>query len=209
MLFNEKNAAAVVARMLKNVPDDREKLKYTWIDAEGRQVAIDGFMGFRFNIPLAGLPDMPHWLEPINEKRIFPATLENHVKLETPDARDVDALIKDDNAHKIRTKKRVMEYADNADKKRGLYMWGQGLPAVNLHYLRDVLKVFPDAEFYMLKEKGAVSALYIKSTHGDALLCPVKFFGTDQTPRRIPVQAARKNAAPAFSLASFAARYAA
>ena len=209
MSFNEKNAVAVVARMLKNVPAERESLKYTWIDAEGRQVALDGFLGFRFNTPLAGLPDMPYWLTPINEKRLFPATLAGYMKIETPNACDVDALIKDDNAHKIRTRKGVTEYAENADMKRGLYTWGQGLPAVNLHYLRDALKVFPDAEFYIVKEKGAVSVLYIKSQYGDGLLCPVRFFGTDPAPRRIPTQAATKTAAPAFSLASFAARYAA
>ena len=210
MYFNEKTAASIIGKMLKAKQiKGRECLQYTWIDEKGRQCSCDGYRAYRLYTPVAGLPDIPAGLA-IDLNRIFPDDACALAELETPAVDFVQALIKDDAAHKTHTKKSV-DYYDDGDTRRGLYTFGKDLPAVNIKYLFDILRVFPDAKIYShvrtYQGKKLIPNLYVVSEYGDALLMPVKHDGDSE--KRPTPQPAKKAAAPAFSLAQFAARYAA
>ena len=199
--FNEKTAANVIKSMIraKNV---REDLRTTWIDDNGRQCACDGYRAYRIKAPIAGLADAGKTV--INLDKIFPQDMGEFKQLDAPTLDELNALADDDKAHTIRTRKGQTVYDDDAP--RGVYMFGNDeKPVVNLAFLRDMLKLYPDAEIYY---KNNVSILYFKSAGGDGALLPIRY---DKPRARRPIPAPRtksKPAAPAFSLAQFAARYA-
>lgn len=180
--YSEKAAAAVISAMLKQAQakDFRENLKYTWTDEAGRQCAADGVLLFRLEKPIAGLPEMPDGLTPINLKPIFDS-VKTLRELPTPKAADVAALIAYDRQHK-----KVY--------KRYLYMFGEGMPAVNILMLRDVLKVYPDAQFYAGECLGPV---IVKSEHGDGIIMPVRVMDGNRERREI-----------IYNLSAFADRFA-
>lgn len=206
--FNEKAAADMIKRLFKDMDkrkDGREDLHKTWIDENGRQCACDGFRAYRLNMPIAGLPDAGKTV--IDLEKLFPKSLGeyNHVE-NVPTLEELNALIEDDKAHTVKTRKGIAEYDDDAP--RGVYFFqGIGAPAVNLLYLRDMLRMYPDAEIYW---KNTVNPLYFKAQNGDGLLLPVRWL-KERPENGRPIPAPRmkeKPAAPAFSLGQFAARYA-
>ena len=204
MYFNEKTAASIIGKMLKQKElKSRPAMQHTWIDEQGRQCSCDGFRAYRLNMPVAGLPDMPAELNAVPLEKIFPDVAKMQA-LDTPALAELDALIADDNAHKTATKKGRVFYDDD-EKRRGFYTYGAEKPVVNIHYLRDMLRIFPDAKTYYT---NALAPLLFISQYGDAVLLPVRYSGENADKRPTPAPA-KKAAAPAFSLASFAARYAA
>ena len=208
--YNEKAAAETIKRLFKGLnkrKETREDLYKTWIDDKGRQCACDGFRAYRLNKPIAGLPDAGKPVLAL--EKCFPA-LDDFRKAENvPSLDDLKALMDDDKAHTVKTRRGVPEYDDN--QPRGLYFFqGDGAPAVNAEYLRDMLRLFPDAEIYW--KANSFSPLYFKSANGDGILLPCR---CDPALRPAggcrPIPAPRmkeRPAAPAFSLGQFAARYA-
>ena len=196
--YTEKTAAAVIVRLLRETAKEgRENLKFTWIDKDGRQCACDGFRAYRLKTPVPGLPDMPENVQPINLEMVYGGPEKNAVKpLDAPSLEDVKSLL-------------LHDKEEPDPNRRGCYFFGPGLPVVSIKYLRDMLQIFPDAVFTW---SSTVSALLVKSQYGDGLLLPVRIKSkdgepVDDSPRPIPGK--KKPAAPAFSLAAFAARFAA
>ena len=209
--YTEKKAAATILRLLKRADKAREALHYTYIDDNGRQCCLDGFRAFRLDTPVAGLPSMPDGVKPFPLHTIYEKfSPMNQRELPAPDPDELAALAADDEEKYLGGGK----YEDNDDKRRGLYCFGEGLPVVNLGYLRDVYKVFPDAELYA---ENVISPIYIKSQYGDGLLLPIRWMHGLNTPARRPVDGLKKPArkaertsrkSSAFSLDAFAARFA-
>ena len=83
--------------------------------------------------------------------------------LELPDVRALNAYIKSEKAARKATK----------DRTPILWDFGEGLPAVNAEYLRDVLEVFPDA-IGRHCAGHIYSGIYFESADGAAVLMPVK-----------------------------------
>ena len=97
MYFNEKTAASIIGKMLKQKElKSRPALQHTWIDEQGRQCSCDGFRAYRLNMPVAGLPDMPAELNAVPLEKIFPDVAKMQA-LDTPALAELDALIADDN----------------------------------------------------------------------------------------------------------------
>lgn len=190
MKYTEKAAVSIISKMLRSLKNEpRESLRYTWIDGAGRQCSCDGFRAYRLNKPVAGLPDMPANLRAIDLDRIFPDA-RNMYEITLPAFEDVKALCTADRANKD-------------EPQRYQFPMGEGLPVVNLLYLRDMMQMFPGARCYVT---GLYNPILFVSEHGDGVLLPLRNART--TPRQIP---GRDNAprVPVYSAAQFAARYAA
>ena len=59
----------------------------------------------------------------------------------------------------------------HSTRKRFMYMFGAGLPVVNTAYLRDMLKVFPDAQFF---SRGTIAPIMVKSSYGEGIIMPIR-----------------------------------
>ena len=202
MYYDEKTAAAVMNSLLNSADDSRPALKKAWIDAAGRMCACDGFRVYRLNTPVAGVPDEDA-AQGIDLDRIVPS-MADYKPLDLPTLADVKAMIDEDKRAAKRGEEVFYTYtfgrAENGDQ----------LPVVNLHYLSDILKLFPAALAYY---KNAVTPIVFKDENGDAMLLPVRFNGEaadmiDITKRRLPPAPRKKDTTPAFGLRTFAALYA-
>jgi len=206
MYYDEKTAARVCNALLagsKNAA--REGLKKAWIDAAGRMCVCDGFRAYRLNTPVAGVPDEDPEAG-VNLDRIYPATLDGCKPLELPTLAEVRQLIAEDKRAK-KTGEPVYAY--------GVYTFGTAedgtlLPAVNLHYLADVLTLYPNALAYYDAEKSTIRPIIFEDENGDALILPVRpMDGQDWSRRRRPQGLPEKVTGPALGLRTFAALYAA
>ena len=155
------SAAPLNAMIKRNKKQPRAALQGAWIDNKGRQCVCDGFTAFRLNEPLP-LEPIPENVEPMNLDKIFPA-LDEYMPVRIPSAGDLKV-------------DHEMERAAHGRDAKNLHSFGAHLPTVNRAYLLDVLKVFPDAHFYVRKEYAArlVSPLYFASKDGDGLLLPIR-----------------------------------
>lgn len=182
--YSEKTATAVINSILKYTRkhETREALWYAWRDADGRQCVVDGFRAFRVFTPLAAVEEMPeNFATPIDLERVYKqvGTGELH-ELEAPAPADLEALIAYDR--------------QCSSRKRWLYMFGPGAPVVNVKYLRDALKVFPDARLYC---RDALSGIILRSAHGDGVILPIRVQNVTDERREI-----------IYNLSTFAARFA-
>ena len=180
--YSEKTAAAVINSMLNYTRrnDKREALWYSWRDADGRQCAIDGYRAFRLAGPLDSLPEMPEYCTPINLARVFALAEEGELReLAAPALADVEALIAYD-------RKCPGPY-------RYMYMFGKGLPVVNASFLRDALKVFPDARLFY---RDNIHGIIFKSAYGEGLVLPIRVDDEKRGRREI-----------IYNLSTFAARF--
>ena len=190
MKYTEKNAAAVLGKMLRGVKNEpRESLRYTWIDGAGRQCCCDGFRAYRLYKPVAGLPDMPVHLKGIDLDRIFPDARDLR-EIALPALDDVKAICAADRANKN-------------EPRRYQFPLGDDLPVVNPLYLRDMMQIFPDVRCYV---GAAFSAVLFVSQYGDGVICPMRT--QNRTPRQIPGKIGAQRF-PVYSAAQFAARFAA
>ena len=134
----------------------------------GCQVVCDGFRLFRLNNAVELSPEFMNGgnggadaFAAIVEK-VLPQAVKNTDLLTVPDGAELDAFIKDGKAAQKLHK----------DKTPVLWDFGDGKPAVNAEYLRDVLTVYGSGvELYAA---GYYGMIYIKSDAGDGVLCPVK-----------------------------------
>lgn len=56
-----------------------------------------------------------------------------------------------------------------------MYIFGDGLPAVNPAFLKAAVQTFPDAKIYCHKNKGTLSPIYLNSFgNGDAVIMPMR-----------------------------------
>lgn len=155
--FSEKTAVKVIDSMLKEKEiGERYNLRFTWWDDCDRVCAVDGFRAFRVAANLKGLPVLADGVDHMDLDRLFPA-LDGLRELEKPELSELNALAAYDRRHD--------------GKKRGKYMFGPGLPVVNLHYLRDALRVYPDLRLYY---SDNVSPILIMSEHGDGVILPIR-----------------------------------
>lgn len=164
-----KSSAAPLNAIIKsNKKNPRTALHGAWIDAKGRQCVCDGFRAFRLLEPLP-LEPIPENAEPMNLDAIF-APLEYFIPIRTPAA----GSLKVDHE---------LERAAHGKNAANLHSFGAHMPTVNRAYLLDVLKVFPDAQFYVRKEYAArlLSPLYFTSKGGDGVLLPVRTAEANKT----------------------------
>ena len=203
--YSEKAAAGIIRKLLKAAAKTgRGNLAYTWIDSAGMQCMTDGFRAFRLLSVMPGLPDLPNGEKPFDLKRVYDSVEINRYEfLPVPGDDEIEALIAEDKPFKTR-----YGYEDNASKRRGFYFFGDGKPVVNLEYLRDMLKVFPDAAI-LYNPENPLSPLYVNSSAGDGLLLPVRLIGhEDFSPRAWKPLKKAGRIAPVYSLNQFAARFA-
>lgn len=190
MKYTEKTAVSIIGKMLRSLKNEpRESLRYTWIDGAGRQCSCDGFRAYRLIKPVAGLPDMPANLRAIDLNKIFPDARDMR-EITLPAFEDVKALCTADRANKDA-------------QQRYQFPLGEGLPVVNLLYLRDMMQMFPGARCYVT---GLYNPILFVSEHGDGVVLPMRNAST--TPRQIPGKASAPRV-PIYSAAQFAARFAA
>lgn len=160
------NATKTIVSMLdavkKNNPR-RPALHYAWMDANGHQCVCDGFRAFRLAeaLPLEERPDDAD--DPINLDNVFP-NLNGYATMPLPSAQEVKAFIALERA------KYGRRYSEEAPK---VWDFGEYKPAVNSHYLLDLLTVLPDATEIYYKPSSLVAPLYAKGERGEALLMPV------------------------------------
>lgn len=182
MYYNEKTAARLINSMFRaNKKDVRDFAQHAWIDKQGRQVALDGYRGYRLRKPVAGVPDMDAE-KGIDFDRICPdaATIKNYFRLDLPALDDVRAMLAEDNAAKRRKEEPTFAFTFGTSEN------GKPLPAVNLAYLADMLQMFPDAAAYC-KDESPVSVVFFTCQDGDGVLCPVRLKDTQAvTIRRKP-----------------------
>ena len=178
--FSSKNAEKIILSMLNgDVIGGRENLRYTFTDDAGRVCGLDGFRAFRIAAPLEGLPVLPDGEQHVDLGRVFPDAAQMN-ELEKPDLLELDALIAYDRKH--------------GGKMAFTYHFGKGLPVLNAVYLRDALRVFPDARLFY---KDNMSPVLFVSEHGDAVVLPVRVDNANRERRKV-----------IWSLSTFAAKYA-
>ena len=177
--FSEKTASKTVLSMITGDVYGGDSLRYTFTDDAGRVCALDGFRAFRIAAPLEGLPVLPDGLAHVDLGRVYPNAADM-IELEKPDLLELDALISYDRKH--------------GGKMAFTYRFGKGLPVLNAIYLRDALRVFPDARLFY---KDNISPVLFISEHGDAVVLPIRVDDANRERRKI-----------IWSLSTFAAKYA-
>ena len=153
-----KTISALLKANKKSAPTET-RFHYAWVDEEGRQCVCDGCRAFRLNeaLPLEKRPADAG--EHFEIEKVFPSDLKNeYAPFPLPDAKEIKAFI-------------AIERAAKKEKRKMVWDFGNGLPAVNANFLLDLLNVLPDAkEIYC---KDFVHPMYAKSERGDALLMPI------------------------------------
>lgn len=144
--------------------EGREQLAYPWIDNDGMQVVCDGYRAYRYkdHLPLVERPGGLRHPE-VSEKVIKDASTNKGQSLVLPSRNEVKAHITIKNAQRMTRKKEGV-----------MWEFGEGLPAVNAEYLLDTLMAFPDAQAYVYESKPTLGPLFFESSHGDAILLPVR-----------------------------------
>ena len=137
---------------------------------DGCQLVCDGVRIFRLYNAVELSPEYVSSDENNAEKlqdlylKIVNGSKENKTELLTvPAASELDALIKAGKAEKRAAK----------DRTPVLYDFGDGLPAVNAEYLRDVLTVYGEG-IEISAGVSPLSPLYFSGDAGDGIICPVR-----------------------------------
>lgn len=140
-------------RMVKSVNDHRADLKGVWIDAEGHQCACDGYRAVRLAKPLSGFENV----KGMELAKVMPKNFQlgEPLPIPTPGQLKLDAKKFDGSSAKM-------------------YDWGDGLPAVNAAYLKDMMDLLPDAQAFMVGETRPTASIYFRSDRGDGLLLPIR-----------------------------------
>ena len=159
--FTEKTAAAVLNRLLKRCQKDspkREAYHKAWIDAAGRQCVCDGYRAYRLNSRLDAVETNADRI-PMNLDKIFePLDAGKVEEIPAPDAEAVALAITDGKNH----------------NRPGLYDCGPGRPAFNPEYLRELLRLFPGAKWYIDAARPMTCPAFIVHDAGTACICPVR-----------------------------------
>ena len=162
------NAAKTIQRMLDGVKEFRSSMKYAHIDSKGRQCVVDGYRAFRLqsHLPLQERPADAG--TPVDLDKIFPTDTRNYVSVPLPTYAAVKAEINLVDADNKGRRK--------AERRAAIWYFGPGLPAVDAHYLLDLLTVLPDCKTIAYNPNGKKaynSPMYAATADGDALILPI------------------------------------
>lgn len=146
-------AAPALRRLAKNSP--REEQRGVFLDEQGRQIACDGARAVRLNRPIKGIPEVLPFL---NFENLISSRKGNRIDINAPDDKTLCKEIHD---------QRIVSRKDCP-----LWNFGEGLPAVNAAYLRDMLDILPDAKLCIYG--SASSGVWFESPAGDGILLPVR-----------------------------------
>lgn len=146
-------AAPALRRLAKNSP--REEQRGVFLDEQGRQIACDGARAVRLNRPIKGIPEVLPFL---NFENLISSRKGNRIDINAPDDKTLCKEIHD---------QRIVSRKDCP-----LWNFGEGLPAVNAAYLRDMLDILPDAKLCIYG--SANSGVWFESPAGDGILLPVR-----------------------------------
>ena len=152
-------------RILKGCNRDGYRGAYM---AGGKQVVCDGLRLIRFNDPLP-LPEDAGGLDP--EKAIGPRS-EYAAPLELPSLEKAKSLLKIVRRCKGRPTENVSAWKSKSGKGFYQYDFGEGLPAVDLEYLVDMLEALPGCKAY--RRDNPHSPIYFTAENGDGILLPVR-----------------------------------
>lgn len=132
------------------------------------QIVCDGFRLFRLNNAVELSPEFMNGGNGGADAfgglidRVIPAAAKNTELLTVPAASELETFIKEGKAARKLHK----------DKTPVLWNFGDGLPAVNAEFLRDVITIY--GERVKMYAAGLVGMIYITSDAGDGVICPVK-----------------------------------
>lgn len=161
----QSNAQRVIVSLLNAMKKDgyRPALEYAWVDNQGRQCVCDGYRAFRLtaHLPLEERPDDVG--DPVNLNKVFP-NLTSYATMPLPSAKEVKAFIALERA----------KYGRLYKERTAVWDFGEYKPAVNAHYLLDLMNVLPDATEIYYNPASIVAPLYAKGERGEALLLPVR-----------------------------------
>lgn len=150
------SAYAILKKLIKGIPDYRRDLCGAWLDSDGRQCVCDGYRAVRLNVPVDGLKQVESPTPFDLGKVITTPFPTNRLNLPTPG--ELRAFIADP---------RSPRKSDGAV----LYDFGDGMPAVNAKFLKDMIDIFPDA--IATYDGSPTHSIFFHSEKGDGILLPV------------------------------------
>ena len=167
MKYTEKTAALMMNKLLRSSRKMyRQGLYDAFTDSRGRTCALDGYRAYCLNTAPAGVLEpclnssRSDWQAAENSKildTVFrPLDTGNVVEMPAPDADAVKAHI--------------------AVKKANPYDLGAGYPMVDAQYLYDIIRLFPNARWYVDPDPYArmVRPIFIVADEGRACLLPIR-----------------------------------
>lgn len=165
MYYDKKVAKEICKGILKNAKESfpkREEIHYSWIK-EGKQYVTDGFCIVRLDEPIRtkDMKPIPAYITPPRIEDIISDIARNTVL--QMDDRALPSLQRLNNI--------IEGYGDGAVK----FDLGPGLPFVSIYYLRDMLKLFPDAVWYVHADfyERMKYPVYVGSEHGVGIIFPI------------------------------------
>jgi hypothetical protein len=147
----------ILKKFIKNIKGYRTDINGAWLDDDGRQCLCDGYRAIRLNTPIEGLkePDNPNRFDLGKVMATpFPTNL-----LKLPTSGELKAFI-----------------ADPCSPRKSdgtvLFDFGDGMPAVNAKFLKDMIDIFPDA--IATYDGSPTHSIFFHSEKGDGLLLPIR-----------------------------------
>lgn len=160
--YTEKTASAVCNRLLKRCKSEHGRLSKGWIDVTGNQCFCDGFRAYRLKTPIDGVPMAEVGEIPVKLDTVFkPLDTGKVVEMPAPDPDDVKSFIE------ARSDKRGRDFLP--------YDLGEFFPLVNPEYVRDVLRLFPGAKWYVVEKIASrpTKPVFIVHEMGSACIMPM------------------------------------
>jgi hypothetical protein len=155
------NAYNAVKRFIKGCPDARPDFQGVWYDVEGRQCMCDGYHAIRLVNPVEGF----NAVKGMDLDKVFPndAMIECELPMPTPGEVKIKSIP-----------------ATSYPYNRKIYDFGDGLPAVDAKFLKNIMDCLPDAKVYATNnpyrgdKRVEISPVLFRSEKGDAILLPVR-----------------------------------
>lgn len=168
MQYNQKTAAAMLKKVMRAAAkNDRPTFAKFWTDADGFTCVSDTFRAYR----VAASPFTPEDYEnahttdaPVDLASFFKATSGSElIEIPAPDLDAIKAFIKQDRA---------------THAHKDAYHLGDGLPYVNMVYIKEMVQLFPAAKWYVYADpkKRMIKPVFAICEEGQAIVCPVRVF---------------------------------
>lgn len=175
--YSHKTAAAMLKSVMKSAAkNNHPEMSKAWIDEGGFTCACDGFRAYRVAVSPFGLDDYEKTYAdkaPVDLLRVFKGMDEREmISIPAPDPAAIRAFIQE-------------EKKTGANK--GIYSLGDGLPFVNMYYIREMVQIFPAAKWYVDAdpETRMIRPVFCVCDEGQGALCPVrKMQETPAAPQR-------------------------